>query len=443
MSTGNNFSNYPTNQSEPTVASLKQFLSEESLSRFRFAMFLFIFFAGFGLLFGDPANVGLYDPRWIRVTHVILILISLVLSFKLKSFKQYTDPVLLFHFAIMSVHSFYLLYANGLYLGYLFGLILVVFSTGVSINNRRVLIPVLLIFIAIAFFVGINVKNPRIEVGMYYFGLISSSVLSVLVIGFRMRTFETLLRADVQLEKFQANIEEELELAQSTQKSLVDLEFPESGNFRISSYFKPLESVGGDLIKTDMAKQGELDFFFADAAGHGISAAMVSSMAVMAFKMNAPIAESPAKGLTLIHESLMGMIGGFFITAVYMRLDREKRLLTYSYAGHHPAVIIRSDGSVKTLEGRGTVLLALPKLFNRDYTVELSPGDKVLLFSDGLFEFYGEDQEFFGYDSFVKLLQDHTSKSGHEFLESVGKSVLNLHRSHLKDDMTMLLLEVL
>ncbi|TGL63800.1 PP2C family protein-serine/threonine phosphatase [Leptospira sarikeiensis] len=441
MPTRNNFSNKIAE--EPAITSVKEFLSEESLSRFRFAMSLFLFFAGFGLLFGDPAENGLSDPRWIRISHVTLIFISIFSSFKFENFKRYSEPVLLFHFAIMSLHSFYLLYINGLYLGYLFGLILVVFSTGVSINNRRVLIPVLLLFIAVAFFVGIHVENPKIEVGMYYFGLISSSILSVLVIGFRMKTFETLLEADVQMEKFQANIEEELELAQTTQKSLVDLEFPEAGNFRIYSYFKPLESVGGDLIKTDLAKQGELDFFFADAAGHGVSAAMVSAMAVMAFKTTAPIAESPSKGLTLIHESLMTMIGGFFITAVYMRLDREKRSLIYSYAGHHPAVLIKPDGTVQELAGKGTVLLALPKLFNKDYEIFLEPGDRVLLFSDGLFEFYGEGKEFFGYESFLDLIRDYTSFSGKEFLDSLGDAVLGLHVSPLKDDMTMLLLEVL
>ncbi len=425
------------------VTNLKEFLSQESSSRFRFAMSLFIFFAGFGLLLEDPAEVGFYDPRWMRISHVILICISFFLSFKLSDFKRFSESILLFHFAIMSIHSYYLLYANGLYLGYLFGLILVVFSTGVCINNRRALIPILLIFIAIGFFVGMNVQNPRIEVGMYYFGLISSSVLSVLVIGFRMRTFETLLKADEQLEKFQANIEVELELAQSTQKSLVDLEFPESGDFRIFSYFKPLESVGGDLIKTETSKGGELDFFFADAAGHGISAAMVAAMAVMGFKMTAPVAETPSKGLTLIHESLMDMIGGFFITAVYMRLDRKQKLLTYSYAGHHPAFLIKQDGSVRELEGKGTVLLALPKLFNRDYSVLLESGDRVFLFSDGLFEFFVEDKEFFGYESFRELVGEYTSLSGKEFLDSIGEAILGLQISPLKDDMTMLMIEVL
>ncbi|WP_232298513.1 PP2C family protein-serine/threonine phosphatase [Leptospira licerasiae] len=406
-------------------------------------MFLFIFFAGFGLLLGDPAENGISDPKWIRAVHVTLICISLFLSFKLENFKKYSESVLLFHFAVMSIHSFYLLYVNGLYLGYLFGLILVVFSTGVSINNRRVLIPVLLIFIAIAFFVGMHVENPKIDVGMYYFGLISSSILSVLVIGFRMRTFETLLKADEQMEKFQINIEEELSIAQKTQKSLVDLEFPEAGNFRIHSYFKPLESVGGDLIKTDLGQKGELDFFFADAAGHGVSAAMVSAMAVMAFKSIAPVAESPSRGLTLIHESLMTMIGGFFITAVYMRLDRDKKCLIYSYAGHHPAALIKSDGSVRELAGKGTVLLALPKLFNRDYEVLLESGDRVLLFSDGMFEFYDKEKEFFGYDAFLDLIRDYTSLSGKVFLDSLGEAVLGLHSSPPKDDMTMLYLEVL
>ncbi|WP_246839418.1 PP2C family protein-serine/threonine phosphatase [Leptospira licerasiae] len=394
-------------------------------------------------MLGDPAENGISDPKWIRAVHVTLICISLFLSFKLENFKKYSESVLLFHFAVMSIHSFYLLYVNGLYLGYLFGLILVVFSTGVSINNRRVLIPVLLIFIAIAFFVGMHVENPKIDVGMYYFGLISSSILSVLVIGFRMRTFETLLKADEQMEKFQINIEEELSIAQKTQKSLVDLEFPEAGNFRIHSYFKPLESVGGDLIKTDLGQKGELDFFFADAAGHGVSAAMVSAMAVMAFKSIAPVAESPSRGLTLIHESLMTMIGGFFITAVYMRLDRDKKCLIYSYAGHHPAALIKSDGSVRELAGKGTVLLALPKLFNRDYEVSLESGDRVLLFSDGMFEFYDKEKEFFGYDAFLDLIRDYTSLSGKVFLDSLGEAVLGLHSSPPKDDMTMLYLEVL
>lgn len=440
MAIRNIFSNKPDLDPE-IIGNLKEFLANESLSRFRFALYLFIFFAGFGLLFGDPTELGLYDPRWIRVSHVTLITLSLFLSFHTRDFRKYCESVLLVHFTIMSLHSFYLLYVNGLYLGYLFGLILVVFSTGVSISNRRVLIPVLLLFIAIAFFVGMHVENPKIDVGMYYFGLISSSVLSVLVIGFRMRTFETLLKADVQLEKFQANIERELALAQSTQKSLVDLDFPAFGDFRIFSYFKPLESVGGDLIKSHLKTEEELDFFFADAAGHGISAAMVSAMAVLGFKTAAPVAESPANGLTLIHESLMSMIGGFFITAVYMRLDKRNHTLHYSYAGHHPAILIRKDGSVLELEGKGTVLLALPKLSNKDYSVVLESGDRVFLFSDGLFEFFDEQKKFFGYEGFLDLVRDYSPFYGEEFLDAIGEAIQGLHFSPLKDDMTMLMIE--
>ncbi|PJZ64488.1 serine/threonine-protein phosphatase [Leptospira wolffii] len=440
MSTRNTFSNKPT--PEETVGNLKEFLLNESLSRFRFAMSLFIFFAGFGLLLGDPGELGLYDPRWIRITHVCLICLSIYSSFRFPNFRKYCEAVLLIHFGIISVHSFYLLYANGLYLGYLFGLILVVFSTGVSISNRRVLIPVLLLFIAGAFFVGMHVQNPRIEVGMYYFGLISSSLLSVLVIEFRMRTFETLLEADVQLEKFRSNIEEELTLAQSTQKSLVDLEFPRFGDFRIYAMFKPLESVGGDVIKSHLGNNGNLDVFFADAAGHGISAAMVSAMAVLGFKTAASVAETPAQGLILIHESLINMIRGFFITAVYLRLDKEKKSLTYSYAGHHPALLIKKDGSVRQLEGRGTVLLALPKILSRNYDVSLEPGDRIFLFSDGLFEFFDKDKRFFGYESFLGLTEEYTSFYGQEFLETISEAVLGLNHFPLKDDMTMLLVEL-
>ncbi|TGK18595.1 serine/threonine-protein phosphatase [Leptospira fluminis] len=421
---------------------LKGFLHKEALSRFRFALSLFAFFAGFGLLLGDPSQNGLHDPSWIRILHVILIFISFVCSFWIGGFRNISEYVLLFHFGLMSLHSFYLLYTNGLYLGYLFGMILVSLSAGVSFSNRRLLIPYLLVFLSVAVFVGTYCKDPKIEVGMYYFGIFSSAILAVLVLGFRLQAFDNLVKADAQLEKFQANIEEELRLAQSTQKSLVDLEFPESGAFRIHSYFRPLVSVGGDLIKSEIGKDGKLNFFFADAAGHGISAAMVSAMAVMAFKMAAPKTDSPADALSMIHESLKTMIGGFFITAVYLRLDPETKELVYSYAGHHPAVLIEADGNVSPMEGKGTVLLALPKLLNRDYRKNLKSGDRILLFSDGLFEFFGDHGQFFGYDSFLDLVRKHTSLRGDKLLQAVGENVTSVRKSAMLDDMTMLLIEV-
>ncbi|EQA45075.1 SpoIIE-like protein phosphatase domain protein [Leptospira broomii serovar Hurstbridge str. 5399] len=429
-------------EDELALSGLKGFLYQESLSRFRFALSLFAFFAGFGLLFGDPSQNGLQDPRWIRILHVSLIVLSFFCSYWMRTFRNISEYILLFHFGLMSIHSYYLLYSNGLYLGYLFGMILVSLSAGVSFNNRKLLIPYLLVFLSVAIFVGINCINPRIEVGMYYFGIVSSSILAVLILGFRLKTFDTLVQADAQLEKFQANIEEELQLAQSTQKSLVDLEFPETGAFRIHSYFRPLVSVGGDLIKSEAGSDGKLNFFFADAAGHGISAAMVSAMAVMAFKMTAPQTDSPAKALSLIHESLMTMIGGFFITAVYLRLDPKTKELVYAYAGHHPAVLIEDDGNVSQLEGRGTVLLALPQLRNRDYSRILKSGDRILLFSDGLFEFFGEGREFFGYDAFVSLVKKNSALRGKQLLSELGEDIASLHRSAMLDDMTMLLIEV-
>ncbi|PJZ68953.1 serine/threonine protein phosphatase [Leptospira perolatii] len=422
------------------VFGLGPFLSQESLSRFRFSLLLFIFFAGFGLLFqGESTFV---DPPWMRSSHLILLFGSYICSYKVPIYKKYSEYILLFHFSLMSAHSVFLLYVNGLYLGYLFGMILVIVSTGIALNKRKLHLIFLLIFLPIAIAVGANCPNPTIERGMYYFGIISSTILAVLVSTFQLRTIEKLVEADLQLEKYRANMESELELAQSTQKSLVDLKFPQVGPFRMYSYFNPLEGVGGDLIKSEKGQNGQLDFFFADAAGHGISAAMVSSMAVMAFKMISTKANGPAHGLFLIHESLMTMIGGFFITAVYLRLNPVSLTLSYAYAGHHPGILIQKDGMVEELAGKGTVLLALPKLKNQDYVRTLHSGDRVLLMSDGLFEFFTKEKEFFGYSKFMDLVRENSNFSGDAFLQSLGDAVNRLHVSKTKDDQTMLLIEV-
>ncbi|MCE9502076.1 MAG: SpoIIE family protein phosphatase, partial [Leptospira sp.] len=148
--------------------------------------------------------------------------------------------------------------------------------------------------------------------------------------------------SEFKIRKLYSVIMEDLEIARITQKSLISYEFPESEVYRLSSLFEPFEKVGGDIINYRMAEDGHLDIFFADVSGHGVSAAMVASMATIAFNVVSQKNPGPKEGLENIEAMLASNIQQHFISAVYLCFYPETGKILYTYAGHHPMILSRN-----------------------------------------------------------------------------------------------------
>jgi len=242
------------------------------------------------------------------------------------------------------------------------------------------------------------------------------------------------------IKKLYSMVLEDLEFARITQKALIAEKFPVSEYYKMRSLFAPVEKVGGDIINCRLKEDRSVDIFFADVSGHGVSAAMVASSATIAFNVSSERGLSPSEGLRNIHNLLSPTITQHHISAIYLNYRPETGKFTFSYAGHHPILRISQENEISDIEGSGMLLLAIPDPEFTNHQFELKKGEKILLYSDGLFEVRNSKNQLLGRNNFMKICRIAAEKN-EDLLGYVSNYSVDFGDGNQTDDITLLLLE--
>ncbi|MFB5649237.1 SpoIIE family protein phosphatase [Leptospira wolffii] len=233
----------------------------------------------------------------------------------------------------------------------------------------------------------------------------------------------------------------DLDIAREVQDTITTREFPISDKFKIFSYFRPYDRVGGDILNCVEGADGSLEILFADVSGHGISSAMVAAMASIAFSVVSRKGSKPKEGLLFTNDLLSSVVTQHFISAVYLRYEPNTRILEYSYGGHHAGLLLR-DGQTLELEGKGGVLLAVGTPILEEFRTELKPGDRLLLYSDGLFEVRGSKGIPMGNSTLIEAVKKLSYQDSNALIRSLVSYSESYGDGVMTDDLTLFCLEV-
>ncbi len=193
------------------------------------------------------------------------------------------------------------------------------------------------------------------------------------------------------LEAQRETIERDLNRAEAIQRSLLPRQAPDLDNCYLQTLYRPGHIIGGDLYDVISVNNRKLVLVVADAAGHGVSAAMLS----MLFKhylnrerQQGRDLDQPAVILSSINTSLFAEQPGpgVFITAVYCLVDVDKQRLTIASAGHVPVICVRSDGTFDTIEHTGPALGLEAAARYEEVELQLGKNDRVLIYTGGLLD---------------------------------------------------------
>jgi serine phosphatase RsbU (regulator of sigma subunit) len=219
---------------------------------------------------------------------------------------------------------------------------------------------------------------------------------------------------------------------------------PDWPEIRWGLHYAPLDHLGGDYYDVAHPEPDLLGFLIADASGHSIAAAMVAIMSRTAFSQVAPTTTSPGRVLTEMNRRLQGLADERFVTAFYCILDRRSRILTYANAGHpYPMVWSAATGEVRTLSAQGFMLGIMPQEEYRERVIQLSPGDRICFYTDGLVEARNEIGETFGNERLRACLTTH----GNEPADVLTRHIVSWEQAFrgtqaLGDDLTLVVAEI-
>jgi len=195
-----------------------------------------------------------------------------------------------------------------------------------------------------------------------------------------------------ELEEKQAAIEKDLLTAHTIQRSLLPDRNIDLPHVQAAWQFEPWHLVGGDIFQIYANSPEEIGFYAVDVCGHGVSAAMVA-MSVSQFlhslnnrmRLTGRIF-SPGEVVDRLEAAFPLDRFNCFFTIVYATINVKTGRLAYANAGHVPPLILRADGSIETLRHHGTVIGAGLDSPCGQEECQLSAGDRILLYTDGLTE---------------------------------------------------------
>ena len=234
-----------------------------------------------------------------------------------------------------------------------------------------------------------------------------------------------------------SEIQKELEIARRIQSSILPQAYPESAHFKVAARYVPMAAVAGDFYDFLVADQTQAGLLIADVSGHGVPAALIAAMVKLAATSQRANAADPATLLSGMNTVLHGNTQEQFVTAAYVYLDAASATLRYSAAAHPPMLLLRA-GNVVELAENGLMLAAFSFATYSTAEYPLKPGDRLVLYTDGLLEAANAAGEEFGPHRLSTLLKDGARLNPEAAADHIISSLQTWSKSQ-NDDLTVLI----
>jgi len=241
------------------------------------------------------------------------------------------------------------------------------------------------------------------------------------------RTTAELSRSREELRSKNQIMEDNLRMAREIQTAMLPQQYPvfppglppEQSAFQFTHRYQPAEGVSGDFFSVSTLSDTEVGVFICDVAGHGVRAALVTAMIRALAEELKPLARDPGSFLRKLNSDLCAILKStgspMLTTAFYFVADWQTGVVRFANAGHPKPLIIRQATlSVKPLAndcGHGQPALGLfddPPYETSETTI--SPGDFLMLFTDGLYEVQGANEELYSQQRLLVDVQNHLKK---------------------------------
>lgn len=258
-----------------------------------------------------------------------------------------------------------------------------------------------------------------------------------------------LQKAYADLQKAQAKLvekerlEHELTLAANVQRSLLPQQLPKFPDYRFAAYLEPARQVGGDFYDVVQLDEEHVAVLIADVADKGFHAALFMAVTRTLFLQEGKRSYAPAEVATAVHHGMLELSShDTFVTAFYGVLHRPTGKLTYVRAAQDRPLWFRPGRGVQALPGDGRFLGMIEAIDLVEDSITLQPGDRLVLFSDGVPDALNANEEQFGVDRLEQLIVANETVSAAELTQIISRELKQWSQNTVAfDDLTLLVLE--
>ncbi len=263
----------------------------------------------------------------------------------------------------------------------------------------------------------------------------------------KVRELDQVIRDRDRIAQKEERLSQELDLARRLQQRMLPSNLPEHDGFSIGAKYCPALDIGGDFYDVIHLKDGRWGILLADLTGHGIQAALSTSLLKFAFTSFAEKSPTPAEIVHGMNGVLQrGLPSDIFVAAVITVVNPHKGECQIINAGSpHPVWLRRNAGKVQKIFAEGLLLgVAEENYFKsgEQQTIQLTAGDRLLLFTDGITEAAAEDGSHFEDTHLLSTINECRDLPVRQLLEELTNRARDYHCADYEpDDITVVAIE--
>jgi serine phosphatase RsbU (regulator of sigma subunit) len=239
-------------------------------------------------------------------------------------------------------------------------------------------------------------------------------------------------------------LEKEIQLARQIQRTFLPSRLPDLPGWDLAIVWQTAREVGGDFYDIFKLGSDKLGIVIADVSDKGMPAALYMTVARTLIRAFVRDIASPAKVLDRVNRLLVGdSQDGLFVTAVYAVLDLRDGTLTYANAGHNlPLIVHAKTRQIEALPKGGMALGVVARSKILEHTLEICPGDQLILYTDGVSESMSATGEIFGEDRLSQAIEQAPNRGAHEIIQHITGILRDFRQgASASDDLTMVVID--
>ncbi len=255
------------------------------------------------------------------------------------------------------------------------------------------------------------------------------------------QSMDALQRTSAELARAKQRMELELNVGRDIQQSMLPSTVPERTEVTLYASMDAAREVGGDFYDYYMQSGNELCFCVADVSGKGVPAALFMAMSKILIRSRARDEKGPAEIIARVNAELSeDNPECMFVTVFFGVLNLSTGELVYTNGGHNPPLIRRACGAVEVLSDiHGPVVAVMPGEEYGQSTLQMEPGDVLLVFTDGVTEAMDTNDKLYGDDRLFDVLKAVPESNARSLVDGVNESVAAFAAgAEQADDITML-----